>query len=60
MCFIEDDGSLKRNEALSSGWIEIGDKHYCQDCHTVDDEDRIVTKDGHKYDYDTLEEIKEG
>lgn len=34
-------------------------KHYCPDCYNIDNEDRIVTKDGHKYDYDSLEEIKE-
>lgn len=59
VCFVDDfDGSMIRIEAESSGWISIDDKHYCPDCFTIDDENRIVTKNGHKFDYDTREEIK--
>ena len=58
VCFDGDvDGSVIRNEADSSGWMEIGDKHYCPNCYEINDNDEIVTKDGHKYDYDTREKI---
>ena len=61
VCFSDDpDGGLIRDEALTANWLEIGDKHYCPDCYSIDDDDNIVTKDGHKFDYDTHEEIKEG
>ena len=31
--------------ALESGWVEIGDKHYCPDCFKFDDElDEYVPK----------------
>lgn len=57
-CFIDDvDGSLIKGEAESSSWISIGNKHYCPDCHQIDDDDNIVTKDGKKYDGETYEEI---
>jgi len=32
-------------------------KHYCDDCWEYDDDDNIITKDGHKYTEDG-EEIK--
>ena len=49
-CYTDDpDGSLIRSEALDNGWREFGDKHYCPDCYTIDDDDNCVTKDGHVY-----------
>lgn len=60
VCFSDDpDGGLIRDEALTANWREIDGKHYCPDCYSIDDDDNIVTKDGHKFDYDTHEEIKE-
>jgi len=60
VCFDGDaDGSMICNEADSADWMVLGDKHYCPGCYSIDEENRIVTKDGHKYDYDTGEEIKE-
>lgn len=60
VCFCEDaDGSLICSEVESSDWMVVGDKHYCPDCYEINDNDEIVTKDGHKYDYDTHKEIKE-
>ena len=57
-CYINDhDGSDIEQEALGSYWIKVGDKHYCDRCYTIDEDDNIVTKDGHKYNPDTLEEI---
>lgn len=60
VCFSDDpDGSLVNSEAEASDWMAIGDKHYCPDCYTIDDDDHIATKDGHRYDYDTHKEIVE-
>lgn len=60
VCYDGDvDGSAMCNEADSAGWMVLGDKHYCPNCFSIDEENRIITKDGHKYDYDTSEEIKE-
>jgi len=57
-CYTDDpNGDNILDEATSSGWMEIGDRHYCDKCHHIDDEDHIVTDDGHKYDYDTHKEI---
>ena len=39
-------------------WKKLGDRHYCEDCWTIDDDDNIVTKDGRKFTEDG-EEIKE-
>lgn len=58
-CFTDDEnGDYIREEAESSEWITIGDKHYCPDCYKVDENDHIVTKDGHIYDYETHEMIQ--
>lgn len=39
-----DEGTAKE-QAMESEWIEIGDKHYCQDCYEFDDElDECVPK----------------
>lgn len=57
-CYINDtDGSDIEQEALGSCWIRVGDKHYCDECYSIDEDDNIVTKDGHKYDPETLAEI---
>lgn len=31
------DKKSARGYALESGWVEIGDKHYCQDCYEFND-----------------------
>ena len=57
-CYSDDpSGDIIRGEAQSANWIEVGNKHYCPDCYEINDNDEIVTKDGHKYDYDTHEEL---
>lgn len=33
-----------RDELMESGYHEDGDKHYCPDCWSYDDEDNIVLK----------------
>ena len=40
------------------GWMKLGERHYCEDCWTRDDDDNIVTDDGRKYDDYTHKEIK--
>ena len=39
------DKKSARGYALESGWVEIGDNHYCPDCYEFDDElDEYVPK----------------
>lgn len=54
------DGSQILNEADSDDWREIQGKHYCPDCWKYEGDDIIVTKDGHKFDAETEEELKKG
>lgn len=57
-CYTDDlNGSMIREDALESDWREFDDKHYCPDCMYWDDDDYLCTKDGHKYDVETEEEI---
>ena len=59
VCYSDDpDGDLIKTEAIDGGWMEIGDKHYCDKCWHWDDDDNIVTKDGHKYNGETRKEIE--
>ena len=59
-CYVGDeDGSDIRNGAINNGWLCIGDKDYCPECHYLNDEDHHVCKDGRVYDYET-EELLEG
>ena len=44
--------------ADDSNYLTCGDKHYCPDCYSVDDNDNYVTKDGHIYNGDTRELIQ--
>lgn len=55
----DEDGEMIRFSALNSGWLCIGDRDYCPECHHLDDNDHHVCKDGRVYDYDT-EELLEG
>lgn len=54
----DTDGSMIESEAESNGWLTIGDKHYCPDCYSHDDNDNIATNDGHVFDGDTLQELQ--
>lgn len=59
VCFFNDpDGSLIESEATDSDWRKYGDKHFCPDCWSWDDNSNVIIKDGHKYDGETDEEIK--
>lgn len=58
VCYLGDmDGSGIEMEALDSGWERIGNKHYCPDCHSIGENDNIVTADGKVFDSDTEQEI---
>lgn len=57
-CYIGDEnGNEIEQIALDSEWRKFGDKHYCPDCYSVDDEDHYHTKDGKVWDADTGKEI---
>lgn len=60
VCYADDpDGSLIESDVPDSDWIIVGDKHYCPDCYEYDDDDNIVTKDGHIIDGSTGDVIEE-
>lgn len=60
VCYADDpDGGLIWEVAQSSEWIEFSGRCYCPSCWSYDLNDNIVTKDGHKFDGETHEEIKE-
>lgn len=57
-CYVGDtDGDEIEQEALSSGWLRIGGRHYCPDCYVTDENGFVVTEDGRKYNPDTDEEV---
>ena len=60
--FCDDpDGSLIEQQTLESNWKKMADgKRFCDDCWQWDDDDNIVTNDGHKYDGETCKEITWG
>ena len=39
-----------------TGWLTLGDRHYCENCWEWDDNDHIVTKDGRRVDGKTRRE----
>ena len=60
---LDSESWWREQEALNqmyyeAGWKHLGGKDYCMDCWSINDDDNIITKNGHKYDYDTYEEIK--
>lgn len=50
----EDDANTVADD---SGYITLGERDYCPNCVTIDDDDNYVTKDGRKYSGETHEEI---
>lgn len=58
-CYVGDDGSRIWNDADNDEWLEFEGRHYCPDCYSFDEDDEniVITKDGHKYDWETEEEI---
>lgn len=60
-CIVGDvDGSDIEQEALNDDWLELGGKHYCPKCYSIDEDDNYVTKDGCVYDGETEELLKGG
>lgn len=49
---------IRSNLECGSHWQHLGDKDYCPDCWHYDDNDNIVTADGHIWDEDTQQLIK--
>ena len=44
----KSDEQYAKEEAEESSFVEIGGKHYCSDCYTIDDDDCIVIKEESK------------
>lgn len=40
--FLEE--STAKDEASNDDWYTDGDKHYCPDCYTLDDDDNLIIK----------------
>ena len=38
------DKSHMETVAMESDWLKEGDKHYCPDCYSYDDDDNLVLK----------------
>lgn len=41
-CWIDELSA--KEVAMESGYLQEGDKHYCEDCYEYDDEDNLVIK----------------
>jgi hypothetical protein len=51
------DGEDVISEMLDeTGWLTLGDRHYCENCWQYDDNDDIVTDDGRRWDGKTRRE----
>lgn len=37
-----NDKVFAQDVAMESDWLKEGDKHYCPNCYTYDDEDNLV------------------
>lgn len=38
------DKTYAEDSAMESDWIKEGDKHYCFDCFSYDDDDNLILK----------------
>ena len=55
----QNEEGVIRGEIMSEeNWKTLGGKDYCSDCWHYDDDDNIVTSDGHVWDGDTYKLIK--
>jgi hypothetical protein len=43
-CAFTDENSMAENVNNDDDWHNEGDKHYCKDCFTFDDEDNLIVK----------------
>ena len=62
-CYADDeDGKLVEETARNSDWKTMNGHHYCASCGERDDDDIIHTKDGRKWDEESVEvvEVREG
>lgn len=41
---MSDDNSME-NALMEENWEKEGDKHYCEDCYSFDDEANLVLKE---------------
>lgn len=39
------DNSEANENVQDNDWYKDGDKHYCPNCHTVDEDDNLIIKD---------------
>lgn len=46
-----NDDSYAEENAMESGWFKHGDKHYCDECHSFDDNDHLVLNETMKDKY---------
>lgn len=44
--FFTDSESFAEEVAKDSGWIKVGEKHFCEDCHRYGDNDELILGDG--------------
>lgn len=57
-CYCDCQNQIE-DEAVDSGWLRTNDgHHYCEDCHTLNEEDQYECKDGRKYDCDGDEVVE--
>lgn len=53
-----EEGVIRGEIMPEENWKTLGGKDYCPDCWHYDDDDNIVTADGHVWNTDTEELIK--
>ena len=53
-----DEGIIRGEIMPEENWKTLGGNDYCRDCWHCDDDDNIVTADGHVWDGDTYKLIK--
>lgn len=54
--WLTDEASAKEH-ADTNDFYELGGKHYCSNCWHINDDGDIETKDGRKFNGETLEEM---
>ena len=55
--YVDENGAHEAAE--DDGWHLEGDKHYCPECHTIDDEDNLIYAfDARGFEYRLLEPDK--
>ena len=44
--YVDENGA--HDAADNDGWYSEDGKHYCPDCHTIDDEDNLIINESRK------------